>query len=357
MDETAPADPVVVTADPELVNRVHAVTATLAVQPVLVSDPADVRGLWASASLVLVGPDAAGALAGLRLPARRGLLLVGRDQDPAAAVRFSTALGAAVLTLPSGAEALAAAVGGRGPRPPGAGRLLAVIGGSGGVGTSTTAAGLALVAARRGTRAALVDLDEGGGGLDLLLGAEQQDGWRWPRLAGARGFLGDLRGQLPVVEGVDLLSVDRLATAAPRLAAEVVEPVLLSLLRSHALVVVDLPREPTPAASEVLRQADEVLLVVRADVRGVAAGRASARALSPACTTLRVLARCARRGVVASDAAAEALGLPPAGVVPDDPAVALAAERGEPPARAPRSVLARSCAAVLRQWDLTQEVG
>ncbi|GAA1426262.1 hypothetical protein GCM10009616_00350 [Microlunatus lacustris] len=347
MELTGAHETVVVTADPELLGRVQAVTATLAVQPLLVDEPADVRSSWVCAPLVVVGPDAAAAVAALRLPARRGVLLVGHDEDPAAAVRHSAELGAAVLTLPRGAESLAAAVSGLGGRPPGSGRLLALTGASGGVGTSTTAAALALVAARRGGRVALVDLDERGGGLDLLLGAEQQEGWRWPRLAGARGFLGDLHGQLPTVEGVDLLSVARLAPEAPPLAAEAVGPVLLSLVRSHPLVVVDLPRQPTAAAAEALRQADEVLLLVRGDVRGVAAGRAAARALGPACASLSALSRSGRRGGVAGEAAAAALGLPSAGVVPHDPAAVVAAEHGEPPARSPRSPLARSCRAVL----------
>ena len=349
MDLTGAPQPVVVTGDPELLSRVHAVTATLAVPPLLLDDPGEVRGVWAAAPLVVVGQDAAAAVAALRLPPRRGLLIVGYDQDPAAALPSSVELGAAVLTLPSGAEALAAAVDGRGGRPPGAGRLLALTGASGGVGTSTTAAALALVAARHGTRTALVDLDERGGGLDLLLGAEQHEGWRWPRLAGARGFLGDLSGQLPVVEGVDLLAPARLPAAAPPLTAEAVGSVLLSLLRSHALVVVDLPREPTPATAEALRRADEVLLLVRADVRGVAAGREAARLLGPACARLRVLSRRERRGGVAGNAAAHALGLAPAGVVPHDPSAAAAADRGEPPARSGRSLLARSCRTVLEQ--------
>ena len=349
MELTGAHPTVVVTADPELLGRVQAVTATLAVQPLVVEEPAQVRSSWASAPLVVVGPDAAAAVAALRLPARRGVLLVGHDEDPAAALRHSTELGAAVLTLPRGAEALAAAVGGRADRPPGSGRVLVLTGASGGVGTSTTAAALALVAARDGGRVALVDLDERGGGLDLLLGAEQQEGWRWPRLAGARGFLGDLHGQLPSVEGVDLLSVARLDPAAPPLTAEAVGPVLLSLVRSHPLVVVDLPREPTPGAAEALRQADEVLLLVRADVRGVAAGRVAARVLAPGCASLSALSRSARRGGVAADAAAAALGLPSAGVVPYDPAAVMAAERGEPPARSVRSPLARSCRAVLER--------
>ena len=90
-----------------------------------------------------------------------------------------------------------------------------VIGGSGGVGASTwrpawpsprPVQGRAQHAGRR--RSAT------GGGIDLLLGAERVDGWRWPRLAGARGHLGDLAGQLPTVDGVDVLAMAR--TGHPR---------------------------------------------------------------------------------------------------------------------------------------------
>jgi secretion/DNA translocation related CpaE-like protein len=338
---------VLVSADAVVLSRVQAVTATLGVEPTVLGEPAQARTVWASADLVLVGSDAAAAVAALRLPSRRGLLLVGRDEAPAEACTYSAELGAAVLTLPTGAEALAGAVGGREGRPPGSGRLIAVTGGSGGVGASTFAGALAVVGARSGARTVLVDLDERSGGLDLLLGAEQVEGWRWPRLAGARGFLGDLHGQLPHTEGVDLLSTARPAAETGALAAEPVRAVLLSLLRSHSLVVVDLPRDSSAVTAEALRQADEVLLVVRADVRGIAAGREVARPLARDCSSLRVLARTGRLRGVDLDAVASALERPAAGVVPHDPSLAVAAERGEPPGRSPRSPLARSCRTVL----------
>jgi Mrp family chromosome partitioning ATPase len=84
----------------------------------------------------------------------------------------------------------------------------AFMGGSGGVGATTLAAGLAFVAART-QRTMLIDADPRSGGLDLLLGAERTPGWRWPRLATARGHLGDLTGQLPSIDGIDLLSMAR----------------------------------------------------------------------------------------------------------------------------------------------------
>lgn len=338
-----------VTGDAVVLSRVQAVTATLGVEPTVVGEPAQVRTVWASAALILVGSDAAAAVAALRLPPRRGLLLVGRDEAPAEACTYSAELGAAVLTLPAGAEALAAAVAGREGRQPGSGRLVAVTGGSGGVGSSTWAGALAVVGARSGAPTALVDLDERGGGLDLLLGAEQVEGWRWPRLAGARGFLGDLRGQLPHTEGVDVLSTARPSANAGALAAEPVRAVLLSLLRSHSLVVVDLPRDSTGVTAEALRQADEVLLIVRADVRGIAAGREAARPLARDCPSLRVLARTGRLRGVDPDAVAAALELPAAGIVPHDPRLAVEAERGEPPGRSLRSPLARSCRPVLER--------
>src|SRR3712207_5122150 len=111
-------------------------------------------------------------VAALVLPARRGVLLVGLDEGLSDVCAWSVPLGAAVLALPSGAEQLAAAVTEAAGRRQGTGRLIGVIGGAGGVGSSTCAAGLAVVGARLGRRTALVDVDEKGGGLDLLVGAE-----------------------------------------------------------------------------------------------------------------------------------------------------------------------------------------
>jgi secretion/DNA translocation related CpaE-like protein len=206
---------------------------------------------------------------------------------------------------------------------------------------------LALVGARLGRRTVLVDVDEQGGGLDLLIGAEGEDGWRWPRLAGARGFLGDLRGQLPHRDGLDLLSMAREAPPAPPIGAEQVKAVLLSVARTHDLVVADLPRSLTPAGREALRQADDVLLVVRADVRGIAAARELLPELVPVSAAVRLLVRLGRVRGVEPDAVAGALGLPRAGTVVFDAGLVLAAERGDPPGRSPRSALARSCREVL----------
>src|SRR3954468_4077584 len=64
------------------------------------------------------------------------------------------------------------------------GRVIGVVGGSGGVGASSFAAVLAVVAGD----SVLVDLDVAGGGVDVLLGIERMAGARWSglQLAGGR---------------------------------------------------------------------------------------------------------------------------------------------------------------------------
>jgi len=353
---SAPTPVVLVSEEAELVERVLAVAAPLDLEPETLVEEARVRAAWRSAALVLVGLDAAARVAAMVLPRRTEVYLLAADAAQAEACAWSGRLGAAVLTLPNGTDGLAAALAGADGRLAGGGRLVCLVGGSGGAGASTCAAGLAVVGAREGQGVALVDADERSGGLDLVLGAEGEPGWRWPRLAGARGLLGDLRGQLPQVEGVDVLAASRDAEAATALPAEQMEAVLLSLLRSHDLVVVDLPRVLTPVARAALRRADLTLLVVRSDLRGVAAARQVLPELVPACEQLSVVVRgSARRGLEPA-AVAAALGLPLATVVPYDETLLFAAERGDPPGRRARSGLARSCRALLAGLDATGAV-
>lgn len=347
---TAAQSPVVlVTENAALLDRVLAVTAALDLRPEVLVEEGRLRTAWVSSSLVLVGLDQAAAVAALVLPRRTEVYLVAGDQEQADACRWSARLGAAVLTLPGDADGLAAAVAGANGSGAGDGQLICVVGGSGGAGASTCGAGLAVTAARQGREVVLVDADERGGGLDLLLGAELVEGWRWPRLAGARGLLGDLRGQLPEVEGVHLLAVSREGPQPSALPAEQLTAVLTSLTRSHELVVVDLPRSFSAGARSALRSADLTLVVVRADLRGVAAARAAVAELVPACSRLAVVVREGPRRGLDPAAVSAALALPLAAVVPYDDDLHSAAERGDPPARRARSSLARSCRQLLAE--------
>ena len=345
---------VVATADSELLDHVLSVTAVVGVEPLILSDPGLLRQHWATASMLLLGIDQATRVAALGLPRRADLYLVaGGKASAAQAQQCSIRLGAAVLSLPSSAGWLSdalAAISGKGQ---GTGSIVCVVGGSGGVGASTLASGLAFVAARTSQRTVLIDADPRSCGLDLLLGAERTAGWRWPRLATARGHLGDLTGQLPTVEGVDVLSMARDdSTPGWDLRAEQLNSVLQSATRSHGITVVDLPRTLGAAAGEVLRQAKLAVLLVRDDVRGIAAGREVVREHAGACDCFGLVVRRGRLRLLEPQLVATVVGLPLLGSFVDDPALVLAAERGEPPARSARSPVAQLCRQLLS--DLPQ---
>lgn len=301
----------------------HALVACAAAQAEaqVVREPDEIRRSWEDTPLVLVGCEMAPLVAGLALPSRGNVHLVGARVDEL--VAWSAPLEASVLVLPDQASLLASLVD-RLDEAPGEATLVAVSGGSGGVGTSTFACALAQVGAGRGLRAAVVDLDPLGGGLDLLVGAETADGWRWPELASASGHLGSLAGRLPRVAGVDLVSGGR---APGELPAEAVRAVVQALSASHELVVLDLGRGRAPVAWPGMHQ----LVVVGGDVRGTMAARSRVETQG-----LRGVEVVVRRGAgrrVEPRLVGESLGLPVVGVLPDDRRVARAMEVGEPPAR------------------------
>ena len=335
---------VVVTAEERLRDAVLAIAAAAGVEPVLVPDAAQVRPYWRHASLVVVGIDQAEPLAEQGLPGRPDLFVVGGEEAADLLCSWSLPLHARVVVLPSGAASLTTALA-QVTRPGRSGPVLAVVGAAGGVGASTLAAALALAGAADARRVMLVDADPMAGGIDLLLGAERTAGWRWPRLAQATGHLGDLTGQLPSVAGVDVLSMAR-GIAGVGVGADQLTAVLRSAGRSHDLVIVDVSRGPSPLADAAVALADLIVVVARADVRGVAAGRETVRWLEPE-GRLGVVVRLPQSRGVAAESVAQALQLPLLGTLAEDPSLPACADRGEPPGRSPRSPLARTCHGVL----------
>ncbi|SEP64312.1 helicase/secretion neighborhood CpaE-like protein [Microlunatus flavus] len=332
----------VLTADAVLARHLLSVVAALGLEADEASTDDLLRSAWRGAAAVLVGADQAARVAGLVLPSRTGVHVVGRDDERAETYAWASRLHAAAVLLPEAAPDLAAALAGL-VSGDDRGRVLVLTGGSGGVGTSSLAAALALSAAADGRRVLLLDADPVGGGVDVLLGAEHLAGWRWSRFASARGHLGDLAGQLPRCDGVDVLAVDRTALESGALGEVQLAAVLDSAAASHDLVVVDLPRAAHPAHDVVLRRAATVLLVARADVRGVASADACLRGLAPRCRELEVVVRRGRGHRLDPEVVAETLDLPLAGVLEEDPALLAAAERGDPPGHPARSPLARLC--------------
>ncbi|MCU1538245.1 MAG: hypothetical protein JWP82_2596 [Humibacillus sp.] len=81
------------------------------------------------------------------------------------------------------------------------GHVIAFVPTSGGVGSTTLAAAVTVRAAAAGRGAVAVDLDRFSGRLDVVLGLEQEPGWRWPDLAGVAGVVDGRRllDELPVL--------------------------------------------------------------------------------------------------------------------------------------------------------------
>ena len=333
-------DPTIVvsTTDPELLDHALSVVAAAGLEAEVTSDPGFLRSRWSSASMLLVGVDHGPAVAELRLPRRAEVYVLTETATAPEAHQWSIPLGAAVVVVPGNVRWLSGAIAELSRRPHGSGRTVCVTGGSGGVGVSTLAAGLAFVAARSGRRSALVDLDPRGGGLDLLVGAERLDGWRWPRLVAARGHLGDLGDQLPCVDGVEVLSMDRGADAVGP-PPEAVRVVLGSLTASHQLSVVDVPRHLDGDQLEPLASAAVWLLVVRDDLRGVTAGRERRHSLEVSGVRPGLVVRTGRTRLLDPQSVAEGVGADLYCVLPEDPGLLQAAERGHPPGRSGRSPL------------------
>ncbi len=159
-------------------------------------------------------------------------------------------------------------------RAPARGSLVAVIGGRGGCGTTTVATSLALIAGggavAGSTGCVLVDLDLHHGNAAAMFGLEPGDA-----LAGLLAAPARLDERLL---GAALQSagpgVAVLAASAPLESDAAVPPEaalrLLDMLRATAsLVIVDLPPRLDPAARQLLRLADQVVVVTTPTLDGV----------------------------------------------------------------------------------------
>ena len=154
------------------------------------------------------------------------------------------------------------------------GPVIGVLAGSGGIGASSFAATLAAVAARD-RECVLIDLEPVSGGIDVLLGIEDEPGVRW---SGLRLDGGRLDPQL-LADGLP-----RWASAAVLAADTVPEPdavsQLIGVARELGPVVVDLGRFASPSRQAAVELCSLIVVMARSDVAGVTAARsvvASAR--------------------------------------------------------------------------------
>ncbi|MEU2246894.1 septum site-determining protein Ssd [Streptomyces sp. NPDC019224] len=336
------------TEDVDLLDDLLRLCAAAGAEPEVHPALPDRRGGWEQAPMVLVGEDAAARCRGAAR--RRGVMVVGRDQDAPDVWRRAVEIGAEyVIRLPESenwlVDQIANAAEGVG-RPA---LTVGVIGGRGGAGASTLACALAVTAARAGQRTMLIDGDPLGGGIDVLLGGERAEGMRWPDFAHSKGRVGGgaLEESLPALHGLRVLSWGRddwVVIPPPAMRA-----VLAAARRLGGVVVVDLPRRVDEAVAEALAQLDLGLVVVPGELRAVAAAKRVVSMAGMVLDDLRVVARGPYTSGLDEQWVARAMGLPLAGEVPWERALSAEQNVGEPPGGNARGPLARFCAAFWEQ--------
>ncbi len=344
--------PLIATADIHLRDELLRLAAAAGVVPDLVADAASALRGWSRAALVIVGGDLAGELAGLG-PERRDAVFV-LVTGPAEADLYRTALllGAQNVTRLAGSEPwlveLLTDLGEAG-RP--SGRLIGVLGGSGGAGATTLACALGQTAAARGP-AVVVDCDPLGPGVDRVLGMEGLDGSRWESLCHTTGRLSarSVREALPRRGRLGALSwrVGSTATLQPFAVREAVA----AARRGHDTVVLDLPRSADALVDELLARCDAVLLVVVPTLVGVASAARLAARLDHADLGLVV-----RGHGIDEREVRRATGLPIAATMPHQRGLGECIDLGLGPVRSARGPLGRTCVALLDRIALPGHPG
>ncbi|GAA1907823.1 MAG: hypothetical protein INR72_02790 [Williamsia herbipolensis] len=325
---------------------------------VVSADPTTGRRAWADATAVVLDPSSAGAVADAGWPRRPGVVVVGSGPIGADLWRAAVRLGAEdAHVLPDGDHAVVGVLSRlRIPRR-GPGLSVAVVGGHGGAGASVLAAAIATRAAEDDLvgDTLLVDLDDLGGGVDLVLGVEESPGLRWPELTVDSGQVvaAGLYAALPrTAAGVTVLGPRR--GIGHDVGADSARAVVEAARTAGGAVVVDLSRRLDDVALAVVEVVDLVVVVTTATVRGCAAACEMAQRWRPVTDRSGLVVRGPAPGGLSASVVASTVGLDLIAAVRSDPRIVQGLESGRLPL-ARRSSLARAADAVLDHvLDLTE---
>ena len=410
-----PQHPLVITADPALLDDLLRLATAAATEVTVASDPEEALRTWNRTPLILIDADLEHALRALGPPPHPRSALVTRstdlpdphhrprrpgvqnprsenDPDPPAPRRSTTrsfAGEAPATSAPDGGTSasptsespgpvpppdrptpvyrlprdeallveLLASVGDRWPAP-----TVSVVGGKGGAGASLLAVALALAGERAGRSTALLDADPLGCGPDIYLGCDHspsnpRTGWSDLLNQRSRTPWRALRDGLPRTGLVDVLTwAHGIAGEGDLLPVSAARSVLASARRGCDLVVVDLPRSFDPATRVFLNRSDLVLMVVPADVHAVVSAARMIGPLRRETDRLRLVVR-GSRGGLSTSVVATSLGVELGADLPVEPGLSRTLTVGEVPARHPRSPMARYADRVVKTFFELREAG
>lgn len=344
--------PVAFVADETLLDDLLKVAAAANCDLERVPDVAAARQRWSTAPLVLLDRKGVTACVAESLPPRTAIVVVTTEPEPLELWRQAMEIGAErVIALP-GAEpwlvnALADAVEGPASKT---GRVLAVLGARGGAGASVFAVAVGLTALNAGENALLVDCDPRGGGLDLVLGAEAEEGVRWPdmQLSAGRIASAALHDSLPSKRrGKAQLTLLSGARKGERPPPDAVAAVIEAGRRAGEVVVCDVPRQLEQTAWTAIDRADLTVIVTPAEVRAAISARQLATELAARGTTPQLIVRGPSPAGLRADEIAATAHLPILATMRPEPRVAKSLEYGDfrprpkgPLAKAARETLA-----------------
>lgn len=335
---------IAVTKDQDLMDQIRRLVAVSAHEVQCVSSISQAQGGWDSASLVFVGCDLVAEVRSAALPKRKQLVVVAHSGATDTIWREAMSVGAqGVVQLPEDedwvTDQLAAIAAEQGHR----GLVLATLGGSGGVGSSSFVAALGIAALELGKSPVVVDLDPIGCGIDVVLGSDQvESGVRWSELYRVSGRVPgkSLVGGLPSINQVPILSWGDGEALLPT--KEAVGIVLDSLKSSFDVVLVDLPRSSPDISNVVLSRTYAVSFLVRTGVIGAVAAKRASKWLLNSHQTVDLLVRPdSNNGSDATEVRdlGELLDIEPFLVVPNCKELAAELEAGLPPGSHPKSKL------------------
>lgn len=309
------------------------------------------RTRWREPGLVILDAELLPEVLGAGLGRRERLYVVDDRPPGLQRLEWCVQVGAErVLVLPDGEDDLVTVLSDAGVGGPGDGRVVAVTGARGGAGASVFAVALSLAAQRSTRPVVLADADPWSAGLDVLLGVERgQDGISTAHPPPGRLPAGTLLRALPSLR----VGRDRLSVLLPsRTAAEPVSPELLAAVvtagrRAGAVVVVDVPRHPWPAADPVVADADLTVMVTPCDVQGCFGGARQLARLAELDPTVGLVVRGPSPGGIGPDDITAALSTRMLARMRPEPGLERRIESGRIPGQNSRGPLGRAARAVL----------
>ena len=233
------------------------------------------------------------------------------------------------------------------------GQIIAVVSGKGGTGKTSVCAAVACCLAAEGSRVLCLDADIGLRNLDLALGAPELSAFPFTELL--RGTVSPEQiPEHPEIPNLSFLTAP-VTESAESVDAAAFRRLMLSLRERFDYCLIDAPAGVGAGFRLAADSADRVLVVSGSDpaslrdAASVSAILCDRPAGSVRLVVNRVIPRMFARMRLTVDDIMDSAGLPLLGLVPEDPAVTLAAAEGTPLVLYARKGAARACLNIARR--------